>query len=151
MLGKLIGNVNVTIKNQTVKLKELAQVSQKNHTNWMVLVSDEEWMKQVKKAIKQYFPHLSPTEKDVHTLLIPVPPVTKERKLEILKDVKKKVENSRQAVRNIRAAARSDLKNGDLSDDQRFKAEKQIQDLVDNSLKNLDKLQNDKQKSFEKS
>jgi ribosome recycling factor len=76
MLGKLIGNVNVTIKNQTVKLKELAQVSQKNNTNWMVMVSDEEWMKQVKKAIKQYFPHLSPTEKDVHTLLIPVPPVT---------------------------------------------------------------------------
>lgn len=107
-------------------------------------------MNQIKKSIKHDFPHLSPSEKDSHTLLIPVPPITKERKLEILKDMKQMVENSRQVVRNIRASARSDLKKGGLTKDQLFKAEKQIQELVDSSLKKLDKLQNDKQKSFEK-
>jgi ribosome recycling factor len=104
----------------------------------------------VQKALKTDFPHLSPTEKDDHTILVSVPPVSKERKLELLKDMKQMVEKSRQAVRNIRASARADLKKGSFTSDQRFKAEKLIQHLVDESLKNIDGLHNDKQKSFEK-
>lgn len=79
-----------------------------------------------------------------------MPPVSKERKLEVLKDIKLTVENTRNSIRNIRASARSDLKKGGFTKDEIFKNEKQIQDMVDSSLVKVDQIFKEKQKSFEK-
>jgi ribosome recycling factor len=68
--------------------------------------------------------------------------LTEERRKEIVKSVGKTCEEFKVAVRNIRRDANEMLKDlqkeGDISEDDSFKAQKQVQDFTDASIKKLD-------------
>ena len=72
------------------------------------------------------------------------PPLTEERRKEICKDVKKTAEDSKVAIRNIRRDAiegfKKSLKNKEITEDDMKAAEKDIQDITDKSVAEIDKL-----------
>ena len=72
------------------------------------------------------------------------PPLTEERRKEIVKQVKKICEDTKVSIRNIRRDAMENfkkaLKNKEITEDDMKAAEKDIQDLTDKSVAEVDKL-----------
>ena len=95
----------------------------------------------VEKAIRNAGLGLNPVT-DGQTLRVPVPPLTEERRKELVKLASKYSENHRVAVRNVRRDALEDLKkaekDGGVSQDEQKKAGEEIQGFTDAAIKRVD-------------
>ena len=95
----------------------------------------------VEKAIRNAGLGLNPVT-DGQTLRVPVPPLTEERRKELVKLAAKYSENHRIAVRNVRRDAMEDFKKaekaGDMSQDEQKKAGEDIQTATDAAIKRVD-------------
>ena len=80
------------------------------------------------------------------------PPLTEDRRKEIVKDVQKIAEDTKVQVRNVRRDTIDKLKAmkkaGELTEDDLKQGEKKTQDLTDKYIKNIDKISADKQKEI---
>jgi len=80
---------------------------------------------------------------------IPLPPLTEERRRELVKVVKNEGENGKIAIRNIRRDANSDIKSlnkeKEISDDEMHQAEDDIQKITDTYVKKVDEILADKE------
>tara|TARA_B100000579_G_scaffold427703_1_gene436706 strand:+ start:301 stop:822 length:522 start_codon:yes stop_codon:yes gene_type:complete len=85
-------------------------------------------------------------------VLVPVPPLSEERRQELNKFVHKLVENGRIAVRNVRRDGINNLhnmqKDGHISEDIIKDNEQEIQKITDNNIERLNSLQDDKEKEI---
>ncbi len=95
----------------------------------------------VEKAIRDSDLGLNPT--NVGQLLrVPLPPMTEERRRDLVKVVRQEAESGRVAIRNIRRDANHELKglmkDADISKDDERRAEENIQKLTDQFIKKLD-------------
>ena len=80
------------------------------------------------------------------------PPLTEERRKEIVKDIKKTAEDSKVAVRNLRRDALEKLKglkkNNTITEDDEQNGEKKIQNLTDKYCKEVDNMSAAKEKEI---
>ena len=78
--------------------------------------------------------------------------MTEERRKELVKDVKKKAENTKVAIRNIRRDANDTFKkqnkSGDLTEDDLDDLEEKIQKLTDKAIAEVDKVAEEKSKEI---
>ena len=85
-------------------------------------------------------------------VLVPVPPLSEERRQELNKFVHKLVEDGRIAVRNVRRDGINNLhnmqKDGHISEDIIKDNEQEIQKITDNNIERLNSLQDDKEKEI---
>jgi len=106
---------------------------------------------EVEKAIHKANLGLTPSS-DGKLIRISIPPLTEERRKEIAKSVAKTCEEYKVAVRNIRRDSNEMLKelqkDGDISEDDSFKGQKQVQDLTDKYIKRLDDIYAAKEKEI---
>ena len=112
---------------------------------------DASLIKEIEKAILVADLGLTPTN-DGKTIRLVFPELTEDRRKELAKDVKKKGENAKVAVRNIRRDANDDAKkqnkDGEISDDELSNIEKDIQDATDKFIKEIDQAIDDKTKEI---
>jgi len=73
-------------------------------------------------------------------IIISVPPLTEERRLELSKQAKAATEHDKVSVRNARKDANNDIKKSDISDDMKKNAEARVQDLTDKYTKVIDEM-----------
>jgi len=96
---------------------------------------------EVEKAILKANIGLTPSN-DGKLIRISIPPLTEDRRKEIAKSASKICEDYKVAVRNIRRDSNEMIKEfqkeGDISEDDSFKAQKHVQDLTDVCVKKLD-------------
>jgi ribosome recycling factor len=89
---------------------------------------------------------------DGKSIRLTFPELTEDRRKELAKDVKKKSENCKVAIRNIRRDANDDFKkqnkNGDISDDELKDIEDKIQKLTDKYIKQTDDMTDSKTKEI---
>jgi ribosome recycling factor len=97
----------------------------------------------IEKAIRDSDLGVNPTN-DGQIIRVVVPQLSEERRKEMVKLAKSKGEDARVAVRNVRRKAKDDLealvKNGDVSEDEGARAEKELQGLTDKSVHEVDEL-----------
>jgi len=83
---------------------------------------------------------------------IPLPPLTEERRRELVRIVKDEAEQAKVAIRNIRRDANSDfkelLKEKEISEDESRKAEDNIQKITDDHVKSVDDKLNEKENAL---
>ena len=83
---------------------------------------------------------------------IPLPPLTEERRRELVRVVKDEAEQAKVAIRNIRRDANSDfkelLKEKEISEDESRKAEDNIQKITDDHVKSVDDKLNEKENAL---
>lgn len=89
---------------------------------------------------------------DGNVIRIAIPSLTEERRKELVKVVRKRAEESKVAIRNIRREANDSLKalekNGQISEDEQKKRLEEVQKITDNHIKEIDKLAGGKEKDI---
>ncbi|MCQ2449287.1 MAG: ribosome recycling factor [Clostridia bacterium] len=132
-------------------VQQMAAVSVPEARVLMIQPWDATTLKSIEKAILTSEIGINPTN-DGRVIRLNFPPLTEERRKEITKDVRKKAEDAKVALRNVRRDALDKLKamkkDGDITEDAEKDGEKKIQNLVDKYCKQVDELATDKEKEI---
>ena len=119
------------------------------------LITIQPWdvsvIKDIEKAILKSDLGLTPSS-DGKLIRISIPPLTEERRKELVKVVHKVCEEHKVALRNIRRDSNDLLKgfkkDGDISEDDAFRAQDQVQKITDEHIKQIDEIYKDKEKEI---
>jgi ribosome recycling factor len=117
----------------------------------MIQPWDVSIIKEIEKAILKSDLGLTPSN-DGKIIRISIPPLTEERRKELVKVVHKMCEDHKVTVRNVRRDANDLLKSlkkdGEISEDDAFKGQDQIQKITDEHIKLIDECYKDKEKEI---
>jgi ribosome recycling factor len=106
---------------------------------------------EIEKAIMKSDLGLNPSS-DGTIIRIAIPQLTQERRNELVKTVKKKAEESKIVVRNVRRDANDQLKDfekdGEISEDDNRRGQDEVQKLTDKYIKELDHVADNKEKEI---
>lgn len=133
----LLENVVVEVYGAKMPISQVASVSAPEARLLNVQVWDANNTKAVEKAIANAGLGLNP--QPAGTLIrVPIPGLTEERRLDLIKVAAKYAEAARVAVRNIRREGMDNTKKAKLPEDEQKKTEEKIQTLTDNWIKKID-------------
>jgi ribosome recycling factor len=139
----LLDRIVVDYYGQPTPLKNLATISASDPRLLTVQPFDPTSIKSVEKAIQESDLGLQPSN-DGKLIRLPIPPLTEERRKELVKVVRRYAEDGKVAVRNVRRDVMRHLeelvRNGDVGDDEERRAEQQVQKLTDDHTKAIDEL-----------
>jgi len=139
----LLDRVTVEYYGVETPLKSLANVSTPDATTIAIQPFDKNSIAQIEKAIAMSDIGLTPNN-DGNVIRLNIPPLTSERRQELVKVAGKIAEEGRVSVRNIRRdaidAIRKQQKNGELSEDESQDLQEQVQKLTDQSVSKIDEL-----------
>lgn len=79
------------------------------------------------------------------SVIINVPPLTEERRIDLAKAAKAETENDKVSIRNARKDANNEIKKIDVSDDMKKNAEATIQNFTDKYIKEIDEIYKQKE------
>ena len=126
----MLANIKVEAYGQFMPLNQVANVTAAGGTLLQVTPFDPSTIQAIAAAIRSDAAlGLNPSD-DGHVVRVPVPPLTEERRKEIVKTTSSKVEDAKIAIRNVREDARKELKSAELPEDIKKKAEKAIDELT---------------------
>jgi ribosome recycling factor len=139
--ASLLDQIHVDAYGSSMPLNQVGSVTVPEPRMITVSVWDRGLVVSVEKAIRQSDLGLNPVV-DGQTLRIPIPPLTEERRKEIVKVAHKYAETQRIAVRNVRRDANDDLRKAEkdhvISQDEEKKMESEVQKLTDEAVKRID-------------
>lgn len=147
----LLDGVKVDYYGTQTPLQQMSTISIPESRLITVKPWDVSVINSVEKAILKSNLGLTPSN-DGKLIRISIPPLTEERRKEIAKTVSKICEDYKVAVRNIRRDSNEMLKDlqkeGDISEDESFKAQKQVQEATDKYIQRLDEIFGKKEKEI---
>jgi ribosome recycling factor len=133
--------VMVDAYGSTVPLNQIANINVPEPRMITVNVWDRGMVKAVDKAIREAGLGLNP-QTEGQTIRVPIPDLNEERRRELTRVAAKYAETTRVSVRNVRRdgieALRKQEKDGDISQDEQKKLEREIQHLTDEHIKRVD-------------
>ncbi|MFD2097796.1 ribosome recycling factor [Corallincola platygyrae] len=139
----LLDSIMVSYYGAPTPLKQLANVTVEDSRTLALTVFDKSLAGAVEKAIMASDLGLNPNSAGT-VIRIPMPPLTEERRKDLIKVVRAEAENARVAVRNIRRDANSDLKEllkeKEISEDEDRKGHDDVQKITDTYVKQVDEL-----------
>ena len=122
-------------------IEQMAAVSVVEARSLVIQPWDASTVKTIEKAILASDIGINPLN-DGRSIRLNFPPLTEERRKEIVKDVRRMSEDSKVAVRSVRRDAIEKLKtmkkNSEITEDEQKKAEKDLQDILDKNIKKAD-------------
>ncbi len=138
----LLDKIKVDYYGQPSGIQSVANVSVPEARVIMIQPWEGSMIKHIERAILASDLGLTPSN-DGKAIRLVFPELTEERRKELVKDVKKKGEETKVAVRNIRRDANDTLKkenkNGDISEDELKQSETKIQKLTDKYIEEIEK------------
>ncbi|NNM58692.1 MAG: ribosome recycling factor [Legionellales bacterium] len=148
----LLDPVRVSYHGSDVPLSHVASVAIADSRTLTVTPWERNMMMTVEKAISAANLGLNPSSVGGQTIRIPLPPLTEERRKELIKVVKTEVENAKVNIRNVRRDANTELK--DLlkkklvSEDDERRSQEIIQKLTDKFIAETDTIFSHKEKDL---
>lgn len=147
----LLSGISVDYYGTSTPIAQVASVSVPDSNSLLVTPWDKNFIVTLDKAIRESDLGLNPQTTD-ESIRIPLPPLTEERRKDLIKIVKKESENAKVSIRNIRRDANNDLKNLNkdnlISDDELNRNENDIQKLTDDFIKKIDDIFSSKEKEL---
>lgn len=126
----MLASIKVEVYGQYSPLNQVANVVAADATLLQITPFDPSTIQAIAAAIRSDAAlGLNPSD-DGRVVRVPVPPLTEERRKEIVKNASSKVEDAKVAIRNIREDARKELKNAELPEDVKKRAEKDVDELT---------------------
>jgi ribosome recycling factor len=137
----ILDGVMVNYYGTDTPLKQLANITTEDSRTLALTVFDKSSSQAVEKAIMDSDLGLNPASAGA-VIRIPLPPLTEERRKDLVKIVRAEAEQGRVAVRNIRRDANGDikelLKEKEITEDEERQAEDEVQKLTDKYVKQID-------------
>jgi ribosome recycling factor len=132
-------------------LKQFASVSTPDARTLQITAFDRNTVGAIRKAIETSDLGLTPNI-DGSTIRLGIPPLTEERRKDLVKVIRKKAEDGKVAIRNIRHKSTDQLKDlkkgGKITEDEVKRAGDRIQKLTDKFIKDVDSLVSGKEKEI---
>jgi ribosome recycling factor len=137
----LIENISVEAYGSFMKLQEVASITAPEASLLVVQPWDASIAGAIANALRNSDFHFNPIVEGA-VIRVPLPPLTQERRQELVKLVGKKAEEAKISIRNIRQDALAQLKrakdDGDISQDEQLGYEKRVQEVVENSNRQIE-------------
>jgi len=139
----LLDGIMVPYYGSNTPLRQVGNVSTEDARTLTITVFDATLIAAVEKAIMGSNLGLNPMSAGT-VIRIPLPPLTEERRKDLIKVVRGEAENTRVAIRNIRRDANGDLKElekeKEISEDQQRQGEELVQKVTNDSIKIVDEV-----------
>ena len=139
----LLDGIRVDYYETMTPLSQVANISVPDPRLLVIQPWEKSLIPEIVKAIHKSDLGLNP-QPDANVVRLPVPPLTEERRKDLVKLVKKSAEDGKIAVRNIRRDANETLKKGekdkDISEDESRKAQEQVQEITDEHIELLEEM-----------
>lgn len=147
----LLDRLVVEAYGQMVPLKQVAGVSTPDSRTLLITAWDKGVVPAIRKAVEKSDLGLTPNV-DGSAIRLVIPPLNEERRKELAKLVKKKAEDGRVAVRNVRHRAHDELKgqlkSHDITEDDNKRMQESLQRMTDKYVKEIDGLVAAKEKEI---
>lgn len=149
--ASVLDRITVDYYGAPTPIQQMAAVSTPEPRVLMIQPWDATTIKEIEKAILISDIGINP-QNDGRVIRLSFPPLTEERRKEIVKDVKKLAEENKVAIRNTRRDAIEKLKAlkkaNTITEDDVANGEKKIQNLTDKACKEIDELASVKEKEI---
>jgi ribosome recycling factor len=149
--ASLLDGIRADYYGTPTPLNQMASVSVPESRLIMIQPWDVTAIKEIEKAILKSDLGLTPSS-DGKLIRISVPPLSEERRKQLAKSLHKTCEEYKVAVRNIRRDANEMIKglkkDGDIAEDDAFKAQDEIQKITDGYIKQVDGIYQEKEKEI---
>lgn len=137
----LVENIDVAYYGSMTPLKQIASISAPDARAIMIQPWDTAAMREIEKSLQTSDMGFNPSN-DGSTITVPIPPLTQERRQEMVKLLKGKVEDGKISVRNVRRDGLESLrkleKEKSISQDDGRRAQDQLQKTTDGHTKLID-------------
>lgn len=147
----ILDHIMVDYYGSLMPVNQVANISLVDARTIGVQPYEKNMFSKVEKAIRDSDLGLNPANMG-EIIRVPMPPLTEERRRDLIKIVKGEAENARVAVRNIRRDANNHLKdlvkNKQASEDEERRAVEDIQKLTDKHIAEIDKMFAEKEKDL---
>ena len=144
----LIEHLKVEYASVPIPLNQIAGISAPEARLLVIQPWDKGSIHSIEKAILKSDLGLTPTS-DGNVIRLNIPPLTEERRQELIKVVRRRLEAGRIALRNLRREAMDELKelekNKDISQDEHKRALNQLQKLTDSFIADAEQIGQDKE------
>lgn len=148
---KLVDKIQVSYYGVMTPINQVANISVPDPRSIVIQPWDSSILKEIEKAIIASDLGINPTN-DGKLIRLVIPPLTEERRKELLKMVKKEVENAKIAIRNIRRDANEEFKKlekaNEITKDENKKAEEETQKITDKYIKLVDEIYKNKEQEI---
>ena len=147
----LLEQIHVEYYGTLVPISQVSNITTEDSRTLKVTPWEKDMVGPIEKAVMTSDLGLNPNSMG-QVIRIPLPPLTEERRKELVRVVRDEAEHARVAVRNIRRDAISDyrelLKEKEISEDETHRAEENIQKITDQHIDLIDKSLSDKENSL---
>ena len=139
--AKVLDRITVEYYGSETPLNGVATIASPDARTLVITPWDTKLLKEIQKAIQMSDLGINP-QNDGRVIRLIFPQLTEERRKDLSKQVKKYAEDAKVAMRNIRRDGMDYVKklkkNGDITEDDQKKAEKDLQDMLDKYIKKVD-------------
>ncbi|EQB63441.1 MAG: hypothetical protein RBG1_1C00001G1020 [candidate division Zixibacteria bacterium RBG-1] len=139
----LLDGIKVEYYGNMVPLNQVASVSAPEHRLLVIQPWEKKMIEEISRAILKSDLGLNPTS-DGNVIRLGIPPLTEERRKDLVKLIKKLAEEGKISIRNIRREANEALdkteKKKEISEDDNRKSQERIQKLTDRYIEAIDKV-----------
>lgn len=147
----LVDRLIVEYYGQDTELRQLATISTPEAMQILIRPFDRSALKSIEKAIQQSDLRINPNT-DGEVIRLNMPPLTRERRQDLVKFLHKRMEEVRVAIRNVRRSANDDLKEFEkeklISEDELERGEAEVQKLTDQYIALIEEAGKKKEKDI---
>ena len=137
----LLDHITVEYYGSQVPLNQVGNVNVEDSRTLVVVPWEKDMVKPIEKAIMSSDLGLNPATAGT-IIRVPLPPLTEERRKDLIRVVRSEAEGGRVAIRNIRRDALSDikdlLKEKMIGEDDEHRAHEEVQKITDKHVANID-------------
>jgi ribosome recycling factor len=148
---KLVERVLVDYYGTKTPLEQLAGISVPEARLLVISPYDRNAMSAIEKAILSSDLGITPSN-DGQVIRLTFPPLTEERRKELIRHMKERAEAGRVSIRNVRRHAKDELehleRDGELSEDELKRVEKELQQLTDKFTHEIDEMSSHKEQEL---
>ena len=139
----LIENISVDYYGAATPLKQIASISAPDARAILVQPWDKQALREIEKSLLKADMGFNPSN-DGNVVTVPIPPLTNERRQDLVKVLKRKIEEGKVSVRNVRRGGQDTLRRLErdkaASQDQVRRAQDQLQKATDEHTKTMDQI-----------
>ena len=144
----LIEDVSIDYYGTPTPLKQIASISAPDARAILVQPWDKQSLRDIERGLLKSEMGFNPSN-DGNNITVPIPPLTQERRQELVRMLKRKLEDGKVSVRNVRRDGQDTLRKMErdkaISQDQNRRAQDQLQKATDNHTKLIDQVGSEKE------